>query len=857
MKKMFNLLLKHKLYIITFLISLIIISIIYILKGITPFGNKSLLDVDFFHQYGPMLGELHDRIYSGKSLIYSFNLGLGIPFFRNFLNYMSSPFNIIILLFSHKNILTSYSFIIGLKAVFSACTMVYFLSHKFKSKDLILIPLGIMYGFSAYYVAYYWNIMWLDGMVFLPLITLGIEYIINEHKWKFYTIWLTIMLISNYYIGYMICIFSVLYFIFYSIHIFKKTNLKSYIKTIGIFTGASILSGMIASVFLIPLFISLKSISATGDYFPFFKYYKFTIEEFLKYHLTGVSSTVFHSDSVNAPNISAGILSIILFFPFILNKNISIKTKICYLCLLIFFILAFFWVPLDFIMQGFHTPNDLPYRYSFLYTFVIIIISAYSLLNIKKFPLKLLIIECILLFIVLISLLNSSWKGINNMMIIVNIVSSLLYLIIYIVYLKKNSLKNILIFISICIIATTTILTFNKNWHINHDIKSFNEDYTKNKELINYINGLNTNKFYRIEKTPVMTFNDPAWYNYYGMTTFSSMAYESMAKLQHNLGIPGNLINSYYYVQNTPIYNLMFNINYFIGTNNDEKNYITIVNENNSVNLFLYNIGLGFAVQDDLINWDYKNNNPFIVQNDYVKKSSNISNIFNKFGFIEKSIIYESDNEIVIKYIYPPTTDNLYFYSNSYQINYFTINNDLYYLNDLYSSSDKVNEEIFVANINAYKEKYIININTKSQPTELYISFLKFDNAVDYDNLFYLYTMDNQKFIDTFNILKQNRLHINEFKENYIKADITVDESKLIYTSIPYDEGWNIYVDNSKTDTLKLGGSLLAFRVAEGNHTIIFKYIPKGFKIGLLLTITGISILVTFIIIDKRKKRQS
>ena len=61
-----------------------------------------------------------------------------------------------------------------------------------------------------------WNIMWLDGMVFLPLITLGIENIVNKQKWKFYTIFLAIMLISNYFIGYMICLFSVVYFIFYN-----------------------------------------------------------------------------------------------------------------------------------------------------------------------------------------------------------------------------------------------------------------------------------------------------------------------------------------------------------------------------------------------------------------------------------------------------------------------------------------------------------------------------------------------------------------------------------------------------------------------------------------------------------------
>ena len=436
MKNIFNFFKKHKLYLLTFLISLLVIIILFILNNVIPFGKNSLLAVDFFHQYGPMLGELHDRIKSGNNLIYSFNVGLGIPFFRNFLNYMSSPFNLIMIFFSKEGVLTSFSFIIGLKAVFSSCTLVYFLSHKFKTKSLLLIPLGVLYAFSAYYTAYYWNIMWLDGMVFLPLITLGIEYIINEHKWKFYTIWLAIMLIANYFIGYMICIYSVIYFIAYCIKKanFKrskiKTELKQILKKGLIFAGASLLAGMIASIFLIPLYQSLESISATGGTFPTSQYYKFTIEDFLKYHLTGTSSTVFASDPINAPNISAGILSVFLLLCFIFNSKITLKTKICYASILLFIIVAFFYAPLDYIMQAFHVPNDLPYRYSFLYTFTLIIMGAYAFKHMKNISFKKLTTLYAITMLLLIICCFSKWVGISLEMIIGNMILLTSYFVI-------------------------------------------------------------------------------------------------------------------------------------------------------------------------------------------------------------------------------------------------------------------------------------------------------------------------------------------------------------------------------------------------------------------------------------------
>ena len=144
---------QYKYYLIVALSAIIIVTFSYILKEVSPFGDNSLLTIDFYHQYGPMLGELYRRIYHHGSLIYSFTMGLGQPFYRNFFNYLSSPFNLLILLFKHEDLLTSYSFIIGLKSVVTAITMSLFLKWKF-GEDYKLVPLALMYAFCAYFVKY-------------------------------------------------------------------------------------------------------------------------------------------------------------------------------------------------------------------------------------------------------------------------------------------------------------------------------------------------------------------------------------------------------------------------------------------------------------------------------------------------------------------------------------------------------------------------------------------------------------------------------------------------------------------------------------------------------------------------------
>ena len=114
------------------------------------------------------------------------------------------------------------------------------------------------------------------------------------------------------------------------------------------------------------------------------------------------------------------------------------------------------------------------------------------------------------------------------------------------------------------VIGIECVISINHNWNIDQDINNFYKDYNSLTSSINNIKNKDTEKFYRIEKNYIQTLNDGAWYNYYSGTIFSSMAYQNIAKLVNELGMPGNNINSYYYKQNTPIFDLMFDIKYII-----------------------------------------------------------------------------------------------------------------------------------------------------------------------------------------------------------------------------------------------------------------------------------------------------
>lgn len=850
---------KNKIYVYTFLISLITISIIFKIENITPLGDMSLLCTDFFHQYGPMMGELHDRVLGGKSLIYSFTMGLGLPFFRNFFNYLSSPFNILLFLFKKENLVTIFSLIIGLKVVCSSVTMVYFLSKKFKTKKYTLIPLGIMYAFSAWFIAYFWNIMWLDGMVFLPLVTFGIEKIVDERKWKMYVTCLFIMMFSNFFIAFMICIFSVMYFIMYSsIKYFEdkrkmKEKLSYYKKMVLTFIASSLLAGALGAFFLLPMAKSITSISATGDEVPTEQYYKFEPVDYLFSHFSGVDSTVFSSDNLNNPNVSCGVISIVLISLFLLNPKISLKVRIGYFTLLGFFILSFFVPQLDFLLHAFHVPNDLPYRYSFLYSFIFIIMCGYLVVNMEKVKPYSLYSIYFLLMAVLLLVKTDSWKGLTNEMILYNIGLLTAFFILFIVcYFKKSygRIFTVLFTILVCVDASVSTCS---NWDLTIEKDYFYDGYDQKIKELDYINKNDNEKFYRIETLNYMTLNDGSWYGYNGISSFSSMNHENMAILQHNLGVPGNEINSFYYTQSTPIYDLMLDVKYTLGVQNDDLRYSDYQYfDDETVSVFHYAVGPIFGVKESVTEWNFSNPNPLEVQNDFMKKAYGIEDVLSPVDISDSEVLIEEYDRLIVKYTIKNPKDNMYFYSNSSDVEAFVMGDCLYYNDEIYLNGDLEFEGLPYSSTSDYAsdgERYIVNISSTDELIELYVVYRDY-----YSQGFELYTINHDSFFEAYEYFNNYKFEIEDFHEDLIEGKIKLDEGMMVYTSIPYDEGWEVFVDGKKVKAISLGNALLAFDCPMGEHEVKLKY-----RVPLMMegAIISISSFIGMIILEiyKKKKR--
>lgn len=178
-----------------------------------PFGDGTYIPVDAFPQYSSYLSYLKEIFFEGNSIFYSLGKSIGGEMYGLFAYYLASPFNLITLFFSKDKIALAFDIILIIKTSATSLSFFYFLNKKSRIKISNLI-FALAYSLSAYSITYGFNIMWLDALILLPLVITGIDRLISEDKIMLYIISLSITLITNYYMGFMVCVFALMYFVY-------------------------------------------------------------------------------------------------------------------------------------------------------------------------------------------------------------------------------------------------------------------------------------------------------------------------------------------------------------------------------------------------------------------------------------------------------------------------------------------------------------------------------------------------------------------------------------------------------------------------------------------------------------------
>ena len=360
-----------------FLIPFLLMFFAFKVMGVSPYGDKQILVTDLWHQYYPFLVDYQAKLKAGESLLWSWTSGGGTNYIALIAYYLASPLNFISVLVPADQLREFLFYITCFKIGLAGMFYSLFIRITFKRKDLSITAFGIMYALCAFIMGYYWNIIWLDSVALLPLVAAGTFALLRQGKFKLYIISLALSILANYYIGLFICAAVLLISVGYSI--VRFSGIKKLIRDFFKMAGCSIVAIMMTAVLTVPAYLALGHAYSSSNSFP----EKFAVNvgsspDFAGV-LEGIAKTISNSVAFvqptakeGLPNVYTGVIMIFLAILFLFCSKIKLRERIVCGCLTLFFLVSFIIRQLDYIWHGLHFPNMLPYRFSFLWSFLLI-----------------------------------------------------------------------------------------------------------------------------------------------------------------------------------------------------------------------------------------------------------------------------------------------------------------------------------------------------------------------------------------------------------------------------------------------------------------------------------------------------
>ena len=794
---------------IAFFVPVLVMICIFVQRGIFPFGERCFLRTDMYHQYAPFFSEFQYKLRTGGSLLYSWDVGMGVNFAALYAYYLASPLNWLILLCPKKFIIEFMTIMIVLKIGLSGLSFAWYLKKHSQNCILGVGFFGIFYALSGYMAAYSWNIMWLDCILLFPLIVYGLERLVKEQKGMLYCVTLGLSILSNYYISIMTCLFLVLYFI--ALLIMEKPGpVRKYVDSCVRFGIYSLLSGGLAAGILLPEIYALQS-TASGDFdFPKAWSSYFPIFDMIARHIGNVETEI---GLDHWPNIYCGVAVFLFFLLYLACKKIAVKEKAVYCGLLLIFFASFSINALNFIWHGFHYPNSLPCRQSFIYIFLMLFICFRAYMYLDETPKKHIAIAfwgsaC---FVLLAEKLVTQ----EHFHFIVYYVA-IIFLAAYagLMYLYKDGKRTVCGFLALTLVAIEASI----NMSVTSVTTTSRESYTSDNEEVRILKDSlqPASDFYRVEKKTRKTKNDGAWMNFPSVSLFSSTANADLSKFFKKLGCESST-NAYSITGSTPLVDSIFSVKYALcseAVSNTEL--MMYLRESGGTYLYenLYTLPLGFVLPSDIEeNWQYEMDNPAEVQNDLCLVSGADEVLVDAGGTVNKNTFTFTPDE----------TGEYYVFVMNKKVK--TVKAELPTGQKSFSNVDR---------------GYLLELGTLAPGTEVKLTA---DEAGEQLNAI-AYRFSEDAMIQVYDRLNQSPMHLTSWKDTKLSGTVSAAKAGMLFTSIPFDKGWTVKVDGEKVETRKAFGAFLAIDVSAGDHVIDFSYFPEGLKTGGLISGGSIVILI-------------
>ena len=869
---------------IAFGIPVFLMLCLMIVAGAEPFGTNSMLYSDMYHQYYPFFKAFRRALLSGDSLLYSWSVGLGMDYLGLISYYLASPLNLLCILVPEAFLLEFYSLLMPVKLGLASLSFALFLQRTFRKNDISIALFGAFYGMCAWALGFQWNLMWLDTFALLPMVALGTVSLLRDKKFVLYTLSLFLSIYSNYYIGFFTCIFVLLLFICYEAC--RCTGLKRFFGDLCRIAFFSALAIAMTALLTLPAYAALQTTYSSVNQFP--SGFKLNIAgentwkgllDAMRQVAGNMSGGVELNFKEGLPNVYAGVGTILLAFLYLLSGEVKFRDKLCCVALLLFFNISFIVRQLDYIWHGFHFPNMIPYRFSFLYCFVMLFMAYRAWLLRNKFKPW----QTVLAALFSVGIMACSDARLNPEFLAFNGAFLVLYLGALLYGQLRGSRKKpeneadvkqrkaarnrrraearAVLSLLLAAELIANLVNFGCRFSFTN-ASNYPKDTKYSASMIRYmVNDREEDTlFFRAETTHSQTLNDGALNGYNGISAFTSSANVKTTEFMKALGYGAkNNYNRYCYEEASPVSNLFLGIKYMLDRDGKDKQSAYFDYIHHYGRTYLYEntayLPLAFLTEPELAEVDFTEGSVFKLQNRIFSAAIGLPE--NVWHTLSGSSLEITGQDVTVS---DRNSSGYCSYSdgkqNSRVIYTYTVEQDGFLCVNL-NLPKRNSVSISLNGVELYTE-------SMSLPQMLAVGDVAVGDVVEVrmtckENEKGTMTLtaavlNNSRFREGYEILNASTLELTTFRNTLVEGEITCDRDGLLYASIPQNGNWSVLVDGEEAEIKLVGDCMIGVELTEGTHTVTYVYRNAAFSLGLKVSLcSGLLLLVLYLVVYKPK----
>lgn len=861
---------KPKYYwLIAFILTAITYAITFSYMGLLGNGKYIIARSDLKQQYIPFIEYFCSALRGEHDYWFSWSLNMGTGTALLFAYYTLSPFNLIYLILGEDMALTATAFVIVLKAATAAATFQIFITKYLRKSYYETVLFAMMYALCGFQVCYYFDLMWMDAFYMLPVIALGIYKLVREKKILCLMFSYTYVFAVNFYMGYIVGMGSFFLFLLYFLYTNKGKGLKEKIAVQGRYFMCVVAAMLIPAAIWLPAVIQL--LGNIENNYPAFSLQECNLLLIINNLFMGEMQTLYGI----TPFVYCGLLSFIMLPFYFLNRRKNKRKRIYYAVCLGLLCCLFLIEPLNMVMHAFDQPEMFAHRFSYFFCFIITIIACEQFVSVRDIKMKwfgLLSGFAICVFLLCHFMYDQMWDEKYNANTGVTFAVNIVFWIGYIFILKKIQEKKW------DMITWRVVITFFLMVELGVNAATCMqrmEHTVMKQDTYDAICALQENTFEKIQKEDDSSFFRIAYISPYGTNqgfVFDYNAFDNFCTSEHTkawkalekLGIYRG-IHTLKGLGTTPITTALFGIKYMIGGNSLEcelnDDFVYLAYEENE-----YALPLGYVVEEDILNYQFSDS-PFENQDLLLSLMTGMEiQCFERIG-MEMDVI---DGE------YIRTDDATYLQHQSgiekdAEFRFRAKNTGhplyIYFSQDRYAVSNSGNE-IPKIKTNDITKNYentvvepelcpsrIIRVGLNEDGEYEFSIMLPQNVEQEYYKKAYFCYYDEKEFLKAYRKLQSQPLEIEEYGDGWLEGYVQVDKGGILFTSIPYDDGWKLKVDGREVNGIALlDGAFLGIKMEQGRHKIEMEYEPIGLKEGITISLSVIVMVILLLSVKMLRK---